>query len=126
MKLYMSPREIEYDYIHAANKRKQINILAELNSTVPLKICHILYERNVLELSCTVAKQYAVMRMLNDGRSTDYINRKLNISVERIESIKKGLAGNAWIFGKAQKKPCSGVSKRMDDVFDKIREIQKS
>ena len=66
------------------------------------------------------------MRMLNDGRSTDYINRKLNISVERIESIEKGLAGNAWIFGKAQKKPCSAVTKRMDDIFDKIREIQKS
>ena len=98
MKLYMTTREIEYEYLHAVKKRKQINILAELNGTVPLAVCHILYERNVLDVSGSIGRRYYAMRLMHEGKTAGYIERELGIPPGRVEGIRRELQENGCIF----------------------------
>ena len=126
MKLYMGPREIEYEYTHAANKTKQINILAELNGTVPLVICHILYERNVLDIDNRTAQKYMALRMISEGRELSYISDKLNISNSIIDKAKKDYGKYMWIFGNNKSIKSNTVMRIINENIEKIREIQKN
>jgi len=129
--MYMDDREIEYMYRTAANKNKQLGILAELNGTSKLKICDILYKRGVLEVEKgNIAEKYLIAKMICEGTPAAEIISQLGVTDVLINNVRKKYGTEMWVFGKKflalpKKKKVYGIRKDIEDSLKSIRKIER-
>ena len=99
--MYMDPNEIEYMYRHAKAPDSQIGILAELNGATKYQICHVLYERNVLNIS-GYAKKYVALKMIHEKKSAADIMKTAGLSKVEYARVLADYPQEKWIFSKEE------------------------
>lgn len=127
--MYMDPNEIEYMYRHAKAPNSQIGILAELNGTSKYQICHVLYERNVLNIS-GYAKKYVALKMIHEKKTAAEIKKTAGLSEVEYARVLSDYPFEKWIFSKEECKVHDRIveqtaTKRTEKAKKEIQKVSK-